>query len=217
MRGDKLVIRDEHRKAARGIAEFIVPLAQRNGSALVITIAGESGAGKSEIAHVVQEILSQRGFHSVILQQDDYFVHPPKTNEEMRRKDIGHVGTSEVKLDLLDENLEDVKRGKSEIEKPLVIFDEDRINSEKVSLEDVDVVLVEGTYTTVLKNADRRVFIELTCFDTREARSERARELQDDFLEEILRIEHEIISKHRALADLIVTCEYEVVPNDERI
>ena len=53
-----------------------------------------------------------------IIQQDDYFVYPPLTNLKMRQKDIGWVGTSEVKLELLDQNLADILAGKDEIKKP---------------------------------------------------------------------------------------------------
>jgi hypothetical protein len=73
-------------------------------------------------------------------------------------------------------------------------------------------VIVEGTYTTALKNVSKRVFIDRTYIDTREARSLRACEDQDDFLEMILTIEHEIISSHRPRADIIVTREYDVIP-----
>jgi uridine kinase len=61
-----------------------------------ITIAGESGSGKSEIGAVLSDLLSEKDIKSIILQQDDYFVYPPKTNAEMRRKDLGQVGLSEV-------------------------------------------------------------------------------------------------------------------------
>jgi uridine kinase len=214
VRGDKLIIRDEHRKAANRIVEILIPEIEAHDGVFGITVAGESGAGKSEIAQVIRENLERRGFRSIILQQDDYFVYPPHTNAVMRRRDIGHVGPSEVRLGLLDGNLGDIKGGASEIEKPLVIFDEDRITTETISVTDVDVLVVEGTYTTLLENADRRVFIEQTRQDTRRARRERAREEQDEFLERILRIEHQIISKHRALSDLIVTRDYEVVSNE---
>jgi uridine kinase len=216
VKGDRLVILDRHRRAARRIVEFIAPEIRRTRGTFVLSIAGESGAGKSEIAFVVSEILSERGFRSLILQQDDYFVHPPRTNAARRREDIAHVGISEVRLEILDGNLEDIKKGRTEIEKPLVIFDEDRITTERISVRDVDVVIVEGTYTTLLKNVDRRVFIGLTRDETKEVRSQRAREEQDDFLEEILRIEHEIISKHRFRADYVVNSDYEVIVNDQR-
>lgn len=68
----------------------------------------------------------------------------------IRRKDINHVGLSEVRLDLLDQNLQDILAGREEIEKPLVIYEKDRICKERIKMEGVRVIIVEGTYTTTL-------------------------------------------------------------------
>ena len=214
MKGDKLVIHQGHRKAARGIMKLLLPQIVKTPSKFIITIGGESGSGKSEIAMVLSELLSEKGIKSIILQQDDYFVYPPKTNAKMRRKNIGHVGLSEVRFVLLDEDLKDIMEGKSKIEKPLVIFDEDRITKETVKLEAIKTVIVDGTYTTILKNVHLRIFIDHTYVDTREIRKRRAREEQDEFLEKILQIEHKIISSHKPRADIIVTNDYEVRKNE---
>jgi len=210
MKGDKLVIEEGHIKAASQIAKVLLPQIKESGGRSAITIAGESGSGKSEIASALYDILSKKGIKSAILQQDDYFVYPPKTNAEMRRKDINHVGLTEVRLGLLDQNLKDVIDGKDEIVKPLVIFDTDRITEETVDLRGIKVVIVEGTYTTILKNARQHVFIDRTYVDTREKRQRRGREKQDAFLEEILEIEHGIISSQEVQADIIVTNDFEV-------
>lgn len=210
MKGDKLVIEEGHIKAASQIAEVLLPQIEESRGRSVITIAGESGSGKSEIASALSDILSKKGIKSAILQQDDYFVYPPKTNAEMRRKDINHVGLTEVRLGLLDQNLKDVIDGKDEIVKPLVIFDADRITEETVDLRGIKVVIVEGTYTATLKNARQHVFIDRTYIDTRETRQRRSREKQDAFLEEILEIEHGIISSQEVQADIVVTNDFEV-------
>ena len=215
MRGDRLVIRDEHRKAARQIAELLLPEIAETPGRFAISVAGESGAGKSEIAAVLAEILTEEGFTSAILQQDDYFVHPPKTNAEMRAKNINHVGVSEVHLDVMDQNLKDFLEGKKAIEKPLVIFEQDRITKETLELEDTKVLIAEGTYTTLLENTQKYVFIDRNYLDTRKVRKLRAREAQDDLLEKILKIEHRIISSHKPKAHIIVTKNYEAVKAEE--
>jgi len=213
MRGDKLVILEVHVKAARQLAELLLPQIEESRKKFIITIAGESGSGKSEIAKVLFDLFAEKDIETIILQQDDYFVYPPKTNSEMRKKDIGHVGLSEVRLSLLDQNLRDIIDGKNLIEKPLVIFEKDRIDSETLNFDGVKVIIVEGTYTTTLKNIDRHVFINRTYEDTRESRIMRAREEQDDFLERILKIEHEIISSHKSQADIIITKKYNAEKN----
>ena len=210
MRGDKLVIHEGHIKAARQITKLVLPKIAKTKRKFVITIAGESGSGKSEVASVLSDSLAKEGIKSIILQQDDYFVYPPKTNANMRRKDIGHVGTSEVHLTLLDQNLKDFRDGKSRIEKPLVIYDDDLITKETAKLGGFEVAIVDGTYTTLLKNVNQRVFINRTRLDTRKARELRAREKQDEFLEKVLKIEHKIISAHKKKADILVTKNYGV-------
>lgn len=211
MRGDKLVIRDVHRKAAKGLVDLLLPSITKKEDRFVITIAGESGSGKSEIAAVLAELLDENRIKSVILQQDDYFVHPPRTNERMRRDDRANVGIQEVRLDILNRNLMDILSSKDTIKKPLVLFDDDKITEESIDITGVKVVIVEGTYTTVLDNVDCRVFIDRTYMDTRESRELRAREKQDDFLENVLNIEHQIISSHKSRADIIITKNYDVM------
>ncbi|MFP4046213.1 MAG: uridine kinase [Bacteroidales bacterium] len=210
MEGDKLVIKEHHVKSAKMVAEIVIPEIKATEGRYAITIAGESGSGKSETAQTLKDELEKHNIKSYIFQQDDYFIYPPKTNEEKRKENINNVGTSEVKLDLLDQNLQDAISGKETIEKPLVYFEEDRITKEKINLEGIKVVIAEGTYTTSLKNVNKKVFIDQNYFDTKKTRLERSREKQDDFLENILKIEHEIISKQKEEADLIITKNYEL-------
>lgn len=210
MIGDKLNIKKFHIDAARNIAKLLADELGAADGISVLTVAGQSGAGKSEIAYALSEELSGYGIKCAILQQDDYFVYPPKTNAAMRRKDISHVGTSEVKLSLIDVNLKEILGGAKTIEKPLVVYEEDRVTSELVSMEGVKVVIVEGTYVTVLDNVHHRIFIDRTYLETAGARLERAREAQDDHLEKVLEIEHGVISKHKDRADIIVTRDYKV-------
>ncbi|MCP4601346.1 MAG: hypothetical protein GY847_12620, partial [Proteobacteria bacterium] len=212
-RGDILVIQEWHRKAGRAAGEMILPQVLESTGKFTITVAGESGSGKSEIAEVIAEALNEKDIKSVVLQQDDYFVHPPKTNENTRRKDIDWVGANEVHLDVMDQNLKDFKEGKSEIAKPLVIFEEDRITEETMQVGDAKVAIAEGTFTTTLNHVDCRIFIDQTYHETKKARILRAREEQDDFLETVLKIEHKVISSHKRIADLIITSDYEVVKN----
>lgn len=208
MKGDKLVIKDEHRRAAQGIMDLLVAELRAHRGKYVLTIAGESGGGKSEIAAVLAEMIAGRGSECLIIQQDDYFIYPPQTNLNRRLEDIGWVGTTEVRLDLLDQNLADILAGKDEIEKPLALFVEDCIVTERIKVAGVRVIIVEGTYTSLLRNVQCRVFLEQDYHHTRPARLERAREAQDDFLEQVLQIEHEIISQHKAAADIIVRHDY---------
>lgn len=219
MLGDKLIIKEEHIKAAKELLKLLLPkikAAEKNDRAFIITIAGESGAGKSETAVALSQQLVETGIKSHILQQDDYFFYPPKTNDMMRRKDINHVGTSEVNLDLLDQNLRDIQERKEKIEKPLVAYEQDEAVREILNLRGIPVIIVEGTYTTLLKNAHQRVFIDRIYLETKSERLERGREEQDEYLEKVLEIEHGIISEHKAKADIIVTHDFDVIQNENK-
>jgi uridine kinase len=211
MIGDKLVIKDKHRRAAEQLVDRILPRLRSSRRIYTITIAGESGSGKSETGQAIADALNGRGFKTVVLQQDDYFIHPPKTNDRTRRRDIHWVGMGEVRLDLLDRHLMQARSGVETIVKPLVVYEEDRITEETLFLRGVAAVVAEGTYTTALENVDVRVFIDLIYRETLQSRLERAREAQDDFLEKVLKIEHRIISAHKRRADFIVDKNYQVV------
>jgi uridine kinase len=210
MKGDILIIDENHRTAASRIVDLILSKIQKTRSKFVITVAGESGAGKSEIAESIADKLKENKIKSYIFGQDDYFKLPPKTNARHREKDISWVGMQEVNLDVLDQNILDALSGKPSITKPLVDFYADQIGEEKVMLAEFNVLIAEGTYTTTLKNIDCRIFIDRTKKDTLESRKKRAREKQDDFLEKILTIEHEIISKHKNQADIIISKDWNV-------
>ncbi len=214
MKGDILIIDDNHRKAATQVVDLILDNIKKKAGKFVITVAGESGAGKSEIAQSIAEKLEESNLKSFVFGQDDYFVLPPKSNENKRKGDISWVGIHEVKLDLLDKNLQDALEEKFPLTKPLVDFNADQIGEETVDLKEFDVLIAEGTYTTTLKNADCKVFIDRNKMDTVESRKKRAREAQDKFLDNVLTIEHEIISKHKDLANIIITKQFNALLNE---
>jgi uridine kinase len=205
MIGDKLVITEYHRSNGRRVAEAVLRKIEGLNRRFAVTVAGESGSGKSETAATTAEALEARGFRTAILGQDDYFRLPPKSNARKRREGIEWVGLGEVRLDLMDEHLRAAKAGADAIVKPLVYFDEDRIDEETLSLDGVDIVIAEGTYTTTLEEADLRAFIDATYHHTLEHRKKRARDAAEGaHIEQILEIEHRLISSHKARADVIL-------------
>ena len=60
----------------------------------------------------------------------------------------------EVRLDVIEQNLVDAIAGADEIVKPLIDYDENSVEDETIDLRGVDVVVIEGTYTSLLKNLD---------------------------------------------------------------
>jgi uridine kinase len=214
VKGDIIVLEEHHRSAAREIVPAIVDRVRAKGSRFTMSVAGESGSGKSETGKAIAEELQTHGIAAVLLGQDDYFVLPPKSNDARRREDDSWLGPHvEVRLDVLEQNLFDAVAGKDEIVKPLIDYDQNSVEAETIDLRGIDVVIVEGTYTSLLKNLDSRVFIARNRIDTLEHRQKRNRgkEVGDPFIENVLKTEHKIIAGHRQLADFVITKDYDVI------
>lgn len=209
MRGDSIVIEPHHARAAESVQKLISRRPDGPEDRLVVSVAGESGAGKSEIAEALAGLFNQEGYSTTVLQQDDYFVHPPRSNDRVRRKDIGWVGPSEVRLDLMEEHLE-LFRARACLTKPLVRYLEDRIDQVNVDLSPFQIAVVEGTYVTLLKNVDVRVFIDRDYHASRAHREKRRRHASelDPFIDQVLAVEHGIIAPHRELADIMIHEDY---------
>jgi uridine kinase len=214
MKGDIIIVEEHHRKAARAIAPAIVERLGKGRARYVVSVAGESGSGKSETAKALADELSEAGLRSVVIGQDDYFFLPPRSNDARRRADPEWLGPHvEVDLGLMERNLRAAVEGAPELVKPLVDYDGDSVGEERLSLEGVAVVIAEGTYTSLLRRVDLRVFIARSRLDTLEHRLKRNRggEALDPFVEQVLAREHTIIAGHRQLADFVITNDYEVL------
>lgn len=217
MKGDIIVVEEHHRKAAGAIVPAIIGRIRKKPSRYIITVAGESGSGKSEAGRAIADELEKSDVRSVILGQDDYFVLPPKSNDAQRRKDPEWLGPHvEVRLDVLEGNLKDAIGGKTELIKPLIDYNKNSVEEEKLSLDGIQVVIAEGTYTSLLKHVDTRIFIARSRRDTLEHRQKRNRgnEAGDPFIEQVLMTEHKIIAGHRQLADFVITKDYAVLTMD---
>ena len=210
MKGDIILVGEEHRAAAEQIIDRLIDEIRSSTRRYTLTVAGESGSGKSETGKALAEALDRHGVKSVVLQQDDYYVLPPRFNDAARRANFSWVGTTEVRLDLLDEHLRAAQEGAGQIVKPLVVYEENRIDKETQSYEGVQVVIAEGVYTSLCEHVDRRVFIARNRLETMEHRMKRGREQFDPFIENVLKTEHEIISQHRPMADIVISRDYDV-------
>ncbi len=212
MKGDSIIIEAHHEAAAADIVSVILPALEQLAGRFTISVAGQSGSGKSETATAIARALEPFSIESVIFHQDDYFIHPPKTNDATRRADINWVGIGEVHLDLMDAHLDAFLRGASTIDKPLADYAKDTILTETMDMGNALVALADGTYTTLLQNLNCRVFINRDFLDTRAHREKRKRDESelDPFIDRVLEIEHRIISGHKERADIIVNKDYSV-------
>jgi len=214
MKGDVVVLQECHRQAAAEIVPQIIDAIRRKRTRYAITVAGESGCGKSATARALADELEKHGIRCVVLGQDDYFVLPPGSNDRERRNDPQWLGPHvEVRLDRMEQNLVSALQGEREITKPLVDYDSNTIQEETIALDGCKVLIAEGTYTSLLKHVDIRIFIARDWLDTLEDRRKRNRgkEAGDPFTEQVLSTEHKIVAGHKQLADFVITKDFEVV------
>lgn len=217
MKGDIIVLEEHHKKVAHIIVSQIIEKIINKPERYTLTVAGESGSGKSETAMAIADELGESGIKSVVLSQDDYFYLPPLSNDIKRKEDPEWLGPHvEIKFDILENNLKDARNGKNEIAKPLIDYNKNSVEEIKIYLDGIKVVIAEGTYTSLLKNVDTKIFIARNRLDTWEHRKKRNRgnEIFDPFTEQILITEHKIIAGHKQLADFIITKEYKVIKPD---
>ena len=212
MKGDSIVIEQHHHDAAKLIVSKLLSVI-KSSSHYTISVAGESGSGKSETAEAIAMKLQEYDINAVILQQDDYYFLPPKSNDMKRRKDSNWFGKKEVNIELLSEHLANFQQGAQSISKPMVVYHEDKIEQEEMSMEGTKVLIAEGTYTTRLSNVDCHIFIDRNYDKTREHREKRLRAKSelDGFTEQILKNEHLEISQQKKMADIIIDSDYKIV------
>ncbi|MCR8560257.1 hypothetical protein KXD93_21575 [Mucilaginibacter sp. BJC16-A38] len=179
---------------------------------IAISIAGESGSGKTTLSKLFADILVERGFTPLILHMDDYFILPPKMNHQFRVNDFSLVGPKEVRLHLLDNHIAAAKgKTNASLTVPYMNWITDTEESKVVDITNVNVILVEGTYSTLLKETDHKILINTSYEDTRQSRIKRNRETVTPFIEKVLKKESEIIRSHQDAADMIVDNHWKVV------
>jgi len=203
-----------HEKAASLIIPQIINRINTKKQRYVITLAGESGCGKSETAKAFVTELGYKGVSSMILGQDNYFYLAPLANDAMRKKSYEWLGPhKEVNMKLLNRTLSGAIKGKNTIDVPYIDYDTNIETIKKIDIEGVKVLIVEGTYTSLLKHIDTRIFIDADYNDTLKFRKLRNRgnEVNDPFVENILETEHKIIAGHKFLADFVITKDYDVI------
>lgn len=209
MIGDIIKIKPEYKVLSESIYNDLREKKLLEKDKKVIAVGGESGSGKSVTAIGLSQLLTEKGITNQIIHQDDYFILPPKSNHNNRLKSLDNVGVHEVKMDLLTQHITDFKNGKTQIEKPLVKYQENMITTETLSLKDTQVLILEGTYVLNLKNTDFNIFIDRNYKDTLQQRLERNRDIIDDFANHVLEIEHQIIKQFKYVANGIINKIYE--------
>ena len=207
MLGDILLITEKHIKAGE---QVVNRLSEIKSEKMVIAIGGESGAGKSEIAHVISRKLKGEGELAKILHIDNYYKVSPRERTEWRKKHgVESIGLSEYDWGLINRNVAEFRESKEAI-LPCIDLLTDQEDKLITNFEGIQYLIVEGLYP-LKADADLKIFIDLTYHETKKAQVLRGKEPQNKFRLQVLQREHEVVQSLRPLADLLVTKEFEVV------
>lgn len=211
MLGDILLIQDKHRNAGEIIIQKILKMKKDK---LVIAISGESGSGKSELAHVIAKGLRNHGIFAKPFHTDNFYkTHPLKRREWRARNGIEKVvGINEYDWNAIHKCIDDFKRGRKS-EMPCVDLVTEQVDRLITDFNEVGMLIVDGLYAIKSKDVDLRIFIDLTYLETKEkhVKDSRGKEVMDEARWATLGQEHKAVSSLKPLANLIVTKEYEVV------
>lgn len=210
MKGDIINIRPVYYRCASALYNLLESKINRHNK-YSIAIGGESGSGKSVTAICLKNVLEENNIRTAVMHLDDYFMLAPHTNHQRRKSDSTWFGMKEVRLDLLQDHVNQFHNNDTEITKPLSNYNADQIEEELLNIEQIQVLIIEGTYTMTLENINSKIFIDRNYIQTLESRNRRARDIEDqEFVETILALEHQIIAPQINHADIIIDEEFQI-------
>jgi len=209
MLGDVLLITEKHLVAAEGIVKEV--LAKKTNK-FIIGISGESGSGKSELAHAVAKGLRKHGISAKPLHIDNYYRILPLERTQWRTENGIEkvVGYSEYDWDTIYRNINEFKEGLSSTG-PCVDLVTEQVDQLTTNYNVVDMLIIDGLYAIKTEGVDLSVFIELTYHETKKAQIVRGKEPQNEYRSRVLEQEHKMVQALRPKADLLVNMDYQLV------
>lgn len=216
MLGDILLINDNHRKAAALIVDYIL---KHKKERMIIGISGESGSGKTELAHTIAKSLRGHGIFAKPIHTDNYYNTLPLERRAWREKEgiENVVGYNEYLWDQIHQTISEFIAGEVS-EMPCVDLVTEQIDRLTTDFKDIDMLLVDGLYAIKADYIDLRIFIDLTYLETKEkhTKDSRGKEVMDEVRWATLEQEHKMVEKLKPLADLLVTKNFDVIPNPQK-
>jgi len=210
MLGDILLIQEKHKKAGEVIIERIL---QNKKDKYIVAISGESGSGKTELAHVIAKGLRKHGIFAKPLHTDNYYkTHPLERREWRAKYGIENVvGYNEYDWKAIQKNIEDFQNNRVS-EMPCVDLVTEQVDRLITDFSQVDMLIVDGLYAIKAEHINLRIFIELTYLEIKEKHSKdtRGKEVMDEIRWATLAQEHKMVQSQQ-MADLLITKDYEVV------
>ncbi len=208
MLGYVLLIAEKHQKAGEIIIENIL---NHRKPKMMIGISGESGSGKSELAHVIAKGLRKHGIIAKPLHIDNYYrIHPLERTEWRKSNGIQNVvGPGEYDWTTINRNIAEFKQGLSSTG-PCVDLVTEQIDQLTTDYSSVDMLIIDGLYSIKVDDVDLCVFIELTYHETKKAQVVRGKEPQNEYRMQVLEKEHQEVQALKPKANILISKEYEV-------
>jgi uridine kinase len=219
MLGDVLLINDMHKEAAQAIFEHISNMCKHTDERYrcVIAISGESGSGKSELAHSLGKLLKDSNIRVKVIHTDNYYKIQPLLREEWRRnKGFDKIGIEEYDWVKIKKTIRDFKE-EQECMIPCIDLIPEQVDKLITDFSKIDMLIIDGLYAIQAPDIDLRVFIDLTYHETKINQIIRMKEALSDFRLTILEKEHQAVASLKPLADLIVDKSYRVVTAEEHM
>lgn len=218
MLGDILLINDMHKEAAANLCDIVLEeLEQQQDERyrFIIAISGESGSGKSELAHALGKALKEQYTRIKVIHTDNYYKVQPLLREEWRRnKGFDKIGLEEYDWVKIKKTIRDFKE-EQECVIPCIDLIPEQVDKLITDFSKIDVLILDGLYAINAPDIDVRVFIDLTYHETKINQIIRLKEALTDFRLSILEHEHQAVSSLMPKADYIVDKSYSVVPASE--
>jgi uridine kinase len=209
MIGDRLLIRKRHIL----IVNNLLPVISKkiNKEKFIITIGGESGTGKSEIASLLQEKLYPEKRVKLIHVDDYYFSNWKERNKVRKKEGLNSVGKNEIDWKKLDSILSSFKQKDELLFVQRIHKYTDSIEQVVVKNQNIDIIILEGLYSCYYKEADLKIYLEGSIKDTYFFRKERAKENPDDeFRQKVMEKERESIVQSKRFSDIIISWKGEI-------
>lgn len=210
MLGDVLLITEQHKKAALQIARLLEGDEREK---MILAVGGESGSGKTEVAHELARHLKSLGTPAKIMHIDNYYRVSPADRTPWRMEHgIDSIGYSEYDWELINHNIREFLEDREEVIMPCIDLLTDQEDRLLTSFKGLRFLIIEGLYA-IKAEADLRFLIDLTYHETKKAQRVRGKEPVNEFRWQVLQREHEVMRSIRPLADYLISPDFDLVPH----
>lgn len=217
MTGDVLLINDLHKEAAEQIYQYIQQDLAKKSSRYryIVGISGESGSGKSELAHVLGTRMKKEKMRVKVVHTDDYYKIQPLLREEWRRnKGFDKIGLEEYDWAKLRKTIRDYKEAQESV-LPCIDLISEQVDMLITDFSKVELLIIDGLYAIHAPSVNLKIFIDLNYRETKINQIIRLKEELTDFRLQILEREHQAVTTLKPKADLFINKSYQVVPAAE--